>query len=123
MSNYLLKGLEELRGRRQGKTPGEILKSIPDETLQDIYLEVMNEINDSYISGTIKFVEENHPDLDREIDEVDRKINKIWRACNEGMASIEDFNAALDLYKSLYLEGISLYGRKTEDETGGKKFN
>ena len=33
-----------------------------------------------------------------------------------GMVSIEDFNATLDLYKNLYLEGISLYRSKTEDE-------
>ncbi len=121
--NRVLPFLEELKAKK-GEAIKELQKGeepVSDETLQDIYLEVMNRNNDSYISGTIKFVEETHPSLDRQIDEVDRKINEIWRACNEGMASIEDFNAALALYKSLYMQGIELFREYLTAKSSNRK--
>ncbi len=111
--NRVLPLLEELKAKKNEAVKelqkGEELEPISDETLQDIYLEVMNEINDSYISGTIKFVEENYPDLDRQIDEVDVRINEVWQLCIEGKSNLEDFRNELDSYKNLYLEGIELF--------------
>ncbi len=78
----------------------------------------MNRINDSYISGTIKFVEKNHPDLDRQIDEVDRKIKRIWDFCLQGKANLNDFKEALALYKSLYMQGIELFREYLTTEDG-----
>lgn len=97
---------------------GGELKPIPDKTLQDIYLEVMNKINDSYISGTIKFVEETHPDLDRQIDEVDKQINEIWKSCLKGEQRLNDFRNALDTYKKLYLKGIELFREHLTTKAG-----
>jgi hypothetical protein len=81
----------------------------------------MNEINDSYISGTIKFVEENHPDLDRQIDEVDVRINEVWQLCIEGKSNLEDFRIELDSYKNLYLQGIELFREHLTTEDGNSK--
>ncbi len=86
---------------------------ISDETLQDIYLKTMHEINDQYIEGTIKFIEKNYPDLDRQIDEVDKQINEIWKECNQGEAVIEDFKGALDSYENLYLKAIDIFKSKS----------
>lgn len=79
------------------------------EELQDLYLETMNEINNSYIEGTIIFIEKNHPELDAKIDEVDARINEIWESCMQGKAGLDDFKAELALYKSLYMQGIELF--------------
>ncbi len=118
--NRVLPLIQELKANKSEviKTfqKDKALKPIPDETLRDIYLEVMNEINDSYISGTIKFVEENHPGLDRQIDEVDEQINEIWESCLQDETSLNDFEKALNTYQNLYLEGIDLYKSKIENE-------
>jgi hypothetical protein len=113
--------IEELKANK-GEAIKELQKGkelIPDETLSDIYLKTMNEINDQYLEGTIKYIQDHHKELDTKIDEVDKQINEIWKSCLKGEKSIEDFNAALALYKNLYLEGIGLYGSKTEYKTGG----
>jgi hypothetical protein len=110
MSNYLLKGLEGLRKRRQNIVP----LPISDEVLQDLFLETMQKINNSYVAGTIKYIEDNHKDLDARIDEADDKINEVWQLCIEGKSGLDDFRNALNLYKILYLKAIRLYKSKTE---------
>ncbi len=116
MSNYLLRGLGGLRERRQSKTSEIVLRPVQNETLEDLFLKTMNEINNSYIEGTVKFIEKNYPDLDRQIDEVDKQINEIWKSCLQGETSLNDFEEALNTYQNLYLEGIDLYKSKIENE-------
>ncbi len=106
---------EAIKELQKGEEP------VSDETLQDIYLEVMNRINDSYISGTIKFVEKNHPDLDRQIDEVDRKIKRIWKSCLKGKKSIDCFQSALDSYKRLYTQGIEMFREHLTAKSSNRK--
>lgn len=85
------------------------LTPIPDETLRDLFLEAMHNINDSYIEGTIKYIHEHHPDLDDDINKADDRVNEVWKECNEGKASIEDFKGALNSYRSLYMKAIGVY--------------
>jgi len=66
---------EAIRELQKGEEP------VSDETLQDIYLEAMNKINDSYIEGTLKYIQGHHKELDTKIGEVDKQINEIWESC------------------------------------------
>ncbi len=75
------------------------LKPISDEIFRDIYLEIMDRLNESYNEGTLKYIQEHHPGLDSEIDRADDKINEVWKGCNAGEASIEDFKEALASYE------------------------
>ena len=114
MSSCLLKGLEGLRKRRQGKpSKGEELKPVPKEILDNLYRQTMHEINDQYLEGTIRYIQDNHKELDTKIDEVDKQINEIWKKCNQGEAVIEDFKEALDSYESLYLKAIDIFKSKS----------
>jgi hypothetical protein len=106
---------EAIKELQKGKEP------ISDETLQDIYLEAMNKINDSYIEGTIKYIQGHHKELDTKIDEVDKQINEIWESCLQGKASLNDFNATLASYKSLYMHGIDLFKEHLTTEDGNNK--
>ena len=60
--NRVLQLIKELEGSKN-----EAIKELQDETLRGLFMETMNRVNDSYISGTIKFIEENYPDIDGEI--------------------------------------------------------
>jgi hypothetical protein len=95
------------------------LKPISDETLRDIYLEVMDKLNENYNEGTLKYIQEHHKYLDDEINKADDRINAAWKLCNKGEASIEDFKEALASYETLYLKGIELF--KSKAGTGGLK--
>ncbi len=90
-----------------------VLEPISDEVLQGLFLETMNRINDEYLIGTIKYIEEYHKSLDNEINTADGRINEVWQKCNDGEASIENFKSALVSYKTLYLKGIKLFKDKT----------
>ncbi len=78
------------------------LKPTSDEILQDVYLKIMHRINDSYIEGTIKYIQDHHKDLDTKIDEVGEQINEIWESCLQGKATLNDFEEALNTYQKLY---------------------
>ncbi len=103
MINNYVKGLEGLRKRRQTNA----VDPIPDEILRDVYLKVMNRINDVYVEGTIRYIEGHHKELVDKINQVDIQVNEIWKECNEGEASIEDFKFALASYEALYKQAIN----------------
>ncbi len=85
------------------------LKLLSDENLQDVFLETMSLVNESYIEGAIYYIQEHHKDFDAEINKANNRINKVWKDCNEGKASIEDFRGALASYEKLYIEIIKRY--------------
>jgi|TARA_B100002003_G_scaffold220220_1_gene222421 hypothetical protein len=89
---------------------------IQDETLRGLFLETMNRINDLYIPGTTRFIEENYPDIDGEINKADGRVNVVWKACNQGKAPIEDFKEALGLYATLYLKAIDKFKNKSVNQ-------
>ncbi len=82
---------------------------ISDETLRDVFLEVMHRISDNYIEGTIKYIQEYHKDFDDVINTIDIQINEIWEKCNVGNASLDDFRNSLALYENIYKEAIEIY--------------
>ncbi len=92
-----------------------------EEILDDLYTQTMHKINDQYIEGTIRFIEKNYPGLDRRIDEVDRKINRIWGSCLQGKVDLNDFKEALALYKSLYMQGIELFREYLTAKSSNRK--
>ncbi len=123
--NRVLPLLEELKAKK-GEAIKELqkgggLKSAPEEMLDDLYMQTMHKINDRYLKGTIRFIEKNYPDLDMQIDEVDKQINEIWKSCLQGKASLNDFEEALALYKSLYMQGIELFRAHLTTEDGNSK--
>ena len=120
--NRVLPLLEELKVNKD-KAIKEIQKSehISDEVLQDLFLETMNKINNEYLTGTVKYIQEHHKDLDDDIDKADNRINEVWKECNKGEANIEDFKTALDSYQTLYLEAIELFESKKVYENKRKE--
>ena len=104
MINNYVKGLEGLRKRRQTNA----VDQVPDEILRDVYLKAMNRINDVYVVGTIRNIEEHHKELGKKINQGDIQVNEIWKACNEGEACIEEFKFALASYEALYKQAINL---------------
>ena len=59
-------------------------------------------------TDTIRYIEEHHRELDEKINQVDIRVNEIWKACNEGEASMEDFKFTLASYETLYNQAINL---------------
>lgn len=101
--------MEKYLSRIRPENTKKELKPITDEILRDIYLETISKVNESYIEGTINYIQEHHKCLDVEINKADTRINEVWKECNEGEASIEDFKNALDSYYKLYTEAKELY--------------
>ncbi len=88
-------------------------KPISDETLLGIYEKAMDKINVGYIAGTTPYIQEYNKQLDTEINKADDKVNEVWKGCNKGKASIEDFKSALYSYEKLYLNGIESFKSKS----------
>jgi hypothetical protein len=87
----------------------KVLKPIQDKTLLDIYHKVMDKINASYITGTTKYIQEHNKQRDNEINNADDRVNEVWQRCNNGEASLNDFEGVLGSYENLYLEAITNY--------------
>lgn len=73
----------------------------------------MSKVNEGYIEGIIKYIQEHHPGLDGEINKADDRILEVWKACNQGEAVIEDFKGALASYANLHLKAIDKFKSKS----------
>jgi hypothetical protein len=98
--------------------PGQT-REIKNECLE-LFLKAAQEINKRYLPGTISYVGKNHPELDKEIDESELAVNKIWFAVERGEATIKELRDAIAKWYRLNLKAITIFSRHGDNE---KKFN
>ncbi len=84
-------------------------QSIADSVLEGIYRETFDVLSELYVEGTFQYIEENYPDLDREMTITDENINRIWLLCLEGEEHLENFKKAVDYYKKLVLTALKIW--------------
>ena len=56
----------------------------PNDDCLELFLRAAQEINKRYLPGTISYVGKHYPDLEKEIDESELVVNKIWFAVERG---------------------------------------
>ncbi len=96
------------------------LGQIPDDVLQDLFLATMNKINDVYVAGTSKYIQEHCKDLDYEISKADSRINAVWNECNDGKAGLDQFEAVLRSFELLNIKAVEVFNNRVIPPAIGK---
>ena len=78
----------------------------------EMFRKAMDEINRRYIAGTISYIRKRQPDLYQKAKDAEKRLNEVWKAGLEGMASIDSFREVLEEWYSLQLRGIEIYSEE-----------
>lgn len=84
-------------------------KFIAESILETVYKDALSTLSEVYGEGVLSYVEENYPDLDREMTQTDENINRIWLLCLQGMDTLENFKKAVNYYKNLTMTALKIW--------------
>jgi hypothetical protein len=103
--------LESFRSKEREITPELNPRHMnePNYECLELFLRAAQEINKRYLPGTISYVGRHHPDLDKEIDESELAVNKIWFAVERGEATIKELRDAIAIWYRLNLKAIAAF--------------
>jgi hypothetical protein len=91
----------------------------PDQCIRRLFEEMFkkaaNDLGERYLRGTTEYIQQHHPELHREIETADIRMNEVWSAGLVGKASPPDFRSALGCWYKLYLKAIQIYAREKGD--------
>jgi hypothetical protein len=109
----LVTALTTKYGDHVGKREGGSAKEHPTpEDFEEFFKQTAEEINDTYIEGTIDYIYEHQHQLAKKIDRIEDRLDKVWRAGLEGNAGLEEFRSVLKDWRLLYQSGIELFNNE-----------
>lgn len=82
---------------------------IDDHKLCVLYTKMVTELGEKYTKGCWKFITIFLKGDNRKIDEADDTVNRIWKECVEGKASLLEFLKALKEYKEICIRAFTRY--------------
>lgn len=82
----------------------------------ETFQKAVTDLSRRYRPGTLGWVVKHHPDLDRQIDEAQARLDAVWRNGMAGKAHLEEFREALKVWWKLYGEAIRLHQHGQEPD-------
>jgi len=83
-----------------------------DDPFECLFQKAMQDLNQRDTNGSSKHIRNHHPDLYRQIDEAERRIDEVWKAGLVGKPTIEEFREVVKHWYLLYLQGIEIYRKE-----------
>jgi len=80
-----------------------------EDPFEILFKKALDGISRRYRAGTIEYIREHHGSLYEQTDQVEDKLNEIWKAGLEGEVTLEEFRRALTKWYSLHIKGIEIY--------------
>ncbi len=109
MKKYLSRvKLEEPSGNK-AKNQNGTQSVISSDILDDMLFTVIRRTKEYSIKIVRDYVRNHHKDVDDGITEISAEVSKVYKACKEGKASLDDFKAVLEPYHNICAKAIELY--------------
>ncbi len=99
--------IEDIESSEHSK--GEGLKPISKEILDDLLFSTIRRTKKDYSKAVIDYARDNHKDVSDSITKVSAEVSKVYKACKEGQATLDDFKAILEPYHNICAKAIELY--------------
>ncbi len=80
---------------------------IDDKKLCTLYTKMVTELGGQYKGGTYAYIAIFYKDIEKGLNSLDARINRIWESCIKGEATLLDFLRALDSYKKYALRAFN----------------
>lgn len=76
-------------------TPSQPIHSLSPETLESIFKEVLNDLNNRTLAGLLG---EANPSMLAQVQETQARVDSIWKDCLQGKATLESFKEAVRVW-------------------------
>ena len=88
--------------------PGMLVR--PDEDLLiEIFMSVIEKLNESYMPGTMRYVREHRPELFRLVVEEDERLDRAWNGAIAGKVDLQSFQQAVDRWHNVHRRAALAY--------------
>ncbi len=91
-----------------------------DEECEGLFQKAVEKIEEVYLDGTDEWIEENDPDLTRELKESEDELNEVWRRNIDGKSFVFEFKQALKRYFEANMKANERYKRHLLSEKSSK---
>ncbi len=96
-------------GYKEQSQAEDKLKPISSDILDDLLFTVIRRTKKDYSKAVIDYARDNHKDVSEGITKVSAEVSKIYKACKEGKATLDDFKDILEPYHNICAKAIELY--------------
>jgi len=90
----------------------------PTKTFKGLLEKAVDETATVYRPGCLEMIREGFPDLAKEIQDAEDRINLLWLQAREGTGTMKDFEEAVGKWKRLHLRAIRFYSLVEGQEAG-----
>jgi len=104
-----LKNALAIKFNNNGICKAETTHADDSDRFAGIFRIKVDEINKIMPNGTIPYIRKNHPDLYKETNNVEQRLNHVWKNGLQGRASLEEFRAVLEEWFALYMKAAELF--------------
>lgn len=87
------------------------------DRLAEIFGKKVDELNKCLPDGTVPFIRKHHPDLYQRTNEIEFRLNEIWKRGLRGDATIGEFEDILNEWFDAYLNARNVYLRAKGTQT------
>ncbi len=85
---------------------------IPFETLGGLLRNKLDNLDAVYVEGCLDWVAEAHPELLREAQEAERRVDMVWLEALAGKATLRDYRGAVETWYRAYKKCFEAYNQK-----------
>ena len=87
----------------------QVDRTVTPELLEKIHWKEVEKLIPVYPAGCFEWINSHKPDLAQSNEESEQWLNEVWDLCEEGAASLEDFQSALSMWADGQREEIEAY--------------
>lgn len=80
-----------------------------EDRLMNFYTVKLESIARQYQDGGIEWIMQTKPDLYHSLCQADNRVDEVWKSALAGGTTVADFEAAVNAWYKLQIEGIRLY--------------
>ncbi len=86
--------------------------AIHDDSFESIFRKALSEISARYSPGALRYGERRFPSVKKEIEEVEGRLNRIWKSGSGDEEALKEFRDLLKRWYHLNLSIIENYRRR-----------
>ncbi len=90
----------------------------PSETLEVLFKDKLDRLNNEYVEGCLDWVSEAHPELLRKAQEAERCIDMAWVDILAGKPALADYERAVETWHQVHKRCFEMYEKRPKAEQG-----
>lgn len=106
--NYLDTALKVIKDLPKDK------RDLNPDIFRDLFERAVSDVSNQYLPGTLDFIRKDLPDLYREMEKAEDRVNDLWIQARKKAISETAAHEAIGQWKNLHLKAIELFSSKPQ---------